>query len=61
MTTHVQGDAVPPTDAEIAQLTDWARVRKLYKLGALNTAPFGRKEKADLEMSVLGAMALRGL
>lgn len=61
MTTHVQGDAVAPTDAEISTITDWAKVRKLYKLGASGPGPVGIKEVSELVMLTLGAMALRGL
>ena len=59
--THIKGNALPPTDAEIANVTDWAKVRKLYKLGASGPGAMRSRERSELEVSVLGAMALRGL
>jgi EKC/KEOPS complex subunit CGI121/TPRKB len=62
---HIQGRQADPTDEEINTVTDWARVRKVYKL----PAPQGKKgtvvkdeeqERRELEIQVLGVMALRG-
>ena len=61
LTRHVQGVAVPPTDAEIENITDWAKVRKLYKLGANGAGVTGGRDRKELETLTLGAMALRGL
>lgn len=63
LSENVQGRAVPFSDAEIYQTTDWTKVKKYYKLNgapALNT----KNEQAKLkesEMLVLSAMALRGV
>ncbi|KAI1076208.1 CGI121 protein [Whalleya microplaca] len=62
--SHVQGKLSPFTDATLSELTDWAKVRKYYKL---NGAPGldGIKDPAqkdrEIELLILGAMALRGL
>ncbi|KAI0006600.1 CGI121 protein [Xylariaceae sp. FL0662B] len=62
--SEVQGELAPFTDVTLSQLTDWAKVRKYYKL---NGAPAldGIKDSAlkdrETELLVLGAMALRGL
>ncbi|KAK3936224.1 putative kinase [Diplogelasinospora grovesii] len=61
---HVDGRPVPLTDDEIDGSTDWAKVRKYYKL---NGAPAlegiqddaGRKKEA--ETLIITSMALRGL
>jgi len=59
----VQGTPAPLTDAELADLTDWPKVRKYYKL---NGAPVldGKDEAGkvkEMELLALGGMALRGL
>lgn len=68
LTAHVQGRQVEPSDAEVANVTDIARVRKLYKLPVAQVKG-AKKEKSDremaeerkeLEMGILAAMALRG-
>ncbi|KUJ24562.1 CGI-121-domain-containing protein [Mollisia scopiformis] len=65
LSTQIQGDAVPFTDEEIGTMTDLGRVRKIYKLNVPggggkkkdgNTA----EERREMEMLILGAMALRG-
>ncbi len=65
----VEGVQVPFSDAEMSDMTDLARVRKIYKL---NVAGGGRKpinavngaseidERKELEVLILGSMALRG-
>lgn len=64
---HVEGRQVEPSDAEIVTVTDWARVKKVYKIPVVQQK--GKKaksqeeemgEKKELEMGVLAAMALRG-
>ncbi|KAH8845724.1 hypothetical protein MCOR27_006442 [Pyricularia oryzae] len=61
---NVQGTVLPFTDESISPLTDWAKVRKYYKLNAapalagLKNEDIKRKES---EMLILGAMALRGV
>ncbi|KAL8399573.1 hypothetical protein RB594_000098 [Gaeumannomyces avenae] len=61
----VEGTAVPFTDENVALCTDWAKVRKYYKLnGAAALAGIKDDEGArrrDEEMLILGAMALRGV
>lgn len=59
----------PFTDAVIAQSTDWAKVRKYYKLNSgvavLDAIPKGpegdERRRTEVETLVVGAMALRGL
>lgn len=71
LAASVQGRQVDPIDEEINKATDWARVRKVYKLplvqpqkgvkrevsGAVRSE---EEERKELEIQVLGAMALRG-
>lgn len=59
----VQGTPVPLTDTELAECTDWSRVRKYYKL---NNAPTldGEDDAGkinEMGLLALGGMALRGL
>lgn len=81
----IEGEQIPFSDQEISKLTDWARVKKLYKLNALGGSgggggkkkvngfgagnEGGRKvedekdredERRELEVLVLGSMALKG-
>lgn len=63
--TNVQGDLVPLSDEELGKTTDWAKLRKYHKLNGL--AWLDEKFKGDdegkrkeLELLVVGAMALRG-
>lgn len=61
---NVTGSAVPFTDEEIAGSTDWAKVRKYYKLNgapSLNGLHDEALKNQEAEMLVLGAMALRGV
>ncbi|KAI0895420.1 hypothetical protein F4806DRAFT_81250 [Annulohypoxylon nitens] len=63
--THVQGTPTPLTD-EILQssLTDWAKVRKYYKLNGVNWLDSVKDEamkRGEMEVLVLEGMALRGL
>jgi EKC/KEOPS complex subunit CGI121/TPRKB len=67
----IEGTQIPFSDDEIGQMTDLARVRKIYKF---NAAGGGKKanvvngvdgkseeeERKELEVLVLGTMALRG-
>ncbi|CAI0641033.1 unnamed protein product, partial [Colletotrichum noveboracense] len=62
MKEHFQGTPVPFTDENIATSTDWAKVRKYYKLNGLPWLDAIKDEaerKEELETLVLGAMALR--
>ncbi len=69
------GKQVPFEDTFLETMTNWATVRKYYKLGGAcgsgqgkgnETAPIenghGMKEeeKQELQIQILGAMALRG-
>ncbi|WYZ44653.1 hypothetical protein EsH8_VII_001089 [Colletotrichum jinshuiense] len=59
---HFQGTPVPFTDESIATSTDWAKVRKYYKLNGLAWLDAIKDEaerREQLENLVLGAMALR--
>lgn len=63
LSDSVQGRAIPFSDAEISQTTDWVKVKKYYKLNgapALNTKDEQAKLK-ESEMLILSAMALRGV
>ena len=65
---NVQGTQVAFEDEVLSNMTDIARVKKIYKL---NAAGGGKKavvngvgkvdERRELEVTVLGAMALRGV
>lgn len=64
LSQHVKGTAVPFTDEEIARVTDWAKVKKYYKLNgapALSSIKDDQAKLQESEMLVLGAMALRGV
>lgn len=63
ITENVQGTPAPFTDEELSQCTDWAKVRKYYKLnGAPTLEGKNDKEKTkEMGLLALGAMALRGL
>lgn len=80
------GQLVPFEDEVITGMTDWARVRKIYKLGGMGGgggkggagkgkggvgdgkrgggygggSELGEEERREMEMLILGAMALRG-
>ncbi|KAL8285993.1 hypothetical protein RB597_002873 [Gaeumannomyces tritici] len=60
----VEGTAVPFTDENVALCTDWAKVRKYYKLNGAAALAGIKDEGArrrDEEMLILGAMTLRGV
>ncbi|EAA36381.1 hypothetical protein GE21DRAFT_2362 [Neurospora crassa] len=66
LTTHIQGTPVPLTNEELAKSTDWAKVRKYYKLNGVPGVE--RIDKADeegrrkeMEGLVISGIALRGL
>lgn len=69
--TQIEGQAVPFDDETIATMTDLGRVKKIYKLNSggggggkkreINgTSKVEVDEKREMEMLILGAMALRG-
>ncbi|GAP85474.2 putative kinase binding protein cgi-121 protein [Rosellinia necatrix] len=61
---HVRGKPVPFTDEVISQLTDWARVRKYYKLngvGWLDEIKDPAAKNREMSMLVMTGMALRGV
>ncbi|KAG9233543.1 kinase binding protein CGI-121-domain-containing protein [Amylocarpus encephaloides] len=75
LTTSIEGEALPFTDESIENVTDLARVRKIYKLnagggakgkggkggkGGVNNVTSRVDERKELEVAVLGAIALRG-
>lgn len=63
LTTHVEGEATDFTEEAIAKITDWSKVRKYYKLnglGWLDALPEDRRRQ-ELEMMILGSMAVRGV
>ncbi|OOF96013.1 hypothetical protein ASPCADRAFT_207361 [Aspergillus carbonarius ITEM 5010] len=63
---NVEGSPVPFDDETLSTISDIAKIKKAYKLGALNTAPPNQANGTHdsgmrrLELSVLGAIALRG-
>ena len=63
LTRHIDADPVPLTDENFAAAADWDRARKYYKLTGLawlDALPEERR-RAEEEMLVLVAMALRGV
>ncbi|KAK8113534.1 hypothetical protein PG984_014060 [Apiospora sp. TS-2023a] len=61
--THVQGEGVSCTDEELANVTDWPKLRKYHKLNGLPWIEAIKDEKAkknELEMLIVSAMAMRG-
>ncbi|KAI9648202.1 hypothetical protein NHQ30_002834 [Ciborinia camelliae] len=70
LASAVEGEAVAFEDGELRSMTDVARVKKLYKLNAGGGGKKGgangvtnenaENERKELEIMVLGAMALRG-
>jgi EKC/KEOPS complex subunit CGI121/TPRKB len=79
LTSSIEGEQVPFEDSVLQEMTDVARVKKIYKLnssgggggekkgqvnGAENEVPNGTgsevDQRKDLEILVLGCMALRG-
>ncbi|KAK3904554.1 kinase binding protein CGI-121-domain-containing protein [Staphylotrichum tortipilum] len=61
---HVQGTPTPLTDAEIAQATEWPKVRKYYRLNGVplldRLADPQEKLRQSEQLAIMG-MALRGL
>ncbi|RYP77197.1 hypothetical protein DL771_001246 [Monosporascus sp. 5C6A] len=61
---HVEGTGVPFSDEVLSRATDWAKVRKYYKLNGIGWLD-GMKDESlkrrEIEVLVLGSMALRGL
>ncbi|KAL4890812.1 EKC/KEOPS complex subunit cgi121 [Aspergillus ambiguus] len=65
LTQSVEGNPVPFNDESLSGISDVAKIKKAYKLGALNSAPTDKangtnSEDKRLELSVIGAIALRG-
>jgi EKC/KEOPS complex subunit CGI121/TPRKB len=68
--TEFEGTMVPFEDERLSGMTDLGKVRKVYKLngvgggggkkGATNGVGREGEERRELEVLVLGAMALRG-
>lgn len=66
----VEGFAVPFSDETLSSISDVAKIKKAYKLGALPPTPANTasnqedctqdSEKQRLETAILGAVALRG-
>ncbi|KAI5247493.1 CGI-121-domain-containing protein [Aureobasidium subglaciale] len=63
---NVDGEQVEVSDANLAEVADQARLRKIYKLnvqvkkGAANGTASPVSEIKELETSILGVMALKG-
>ena len=64
LAASVDGTAVPFNDEILSTIADVAKIKKAYKLGALDTTPQAngtqKGGKQRLEKSLLGAIALRG-
>lgn len=65
--SHFEGDQIPFTDENLSLMTDTARVKKIYKLNsvggggkAVGGKEIGDAERKELEILILGSMALRG-
>lgn len=61
----IEGTPVPFDDETLAGISDVPKIKKAYKLGALGSTPSGQTngthaQDRTLELSVLGAIALRG-
>jgi len=68
LATAIQGTSVPLDDETLSEISDVSKIKKAYKLGAL-PSPSSKTEcngtpnndaKRRLELSLLGAIALRG-
>jgi len=72
ISSAIQGQQVSFNDEEIAKMTDWSKVKKIYKLSTVPAVGVGKKvpngvadspcgdELKELEVVILGSMALRG-
>ncbi|KAL6859741.1 hypothetical protein ACO1O0_003765 [Amphichorda felina] len=64
LSSNIEGDIVPVTDQTLAGLADFSKLSKYYKLNGLKWLD-GIKDKAakhkEIEMLILGGMALRGV
>lgn len=65
---YVKGTPLPFNDETLSSVSDVGKIKKVYKLGALATTPTkghvdgGHVDgKRRLEISLLGAIALRGV
>jgi EKC/KEOPS complex subunit CGI121/TPRKB len=66
--TEIRGEQVPFDDHIIAEMTDLTRVRKIYKLNGgggkkniiLNATSKRNEEAKEMEIFILGSIALRG-
>lgn len=59
----VQGTPVPFDDQILSEISDVTRIKKVFKLGAIPSPGdknSGPNAKRQLEMSLVGAIALRG-
>jgi EKC/KEOPS complex subunit CGI121/TPRKB len=64
LTTHVKGDAVEATVANIAAVTDTSKIRKYYKLNGLGWLDAIKDDKTKcsaLDTLIVSSIALRGL
>jgi EKC/KEOPS complex subunit CGI121/TPRKB len=57
----VQGTLFDLTDANLAVSTDWAKVRKYYKLTGLEDSNDEEQRVRQMALFAIGSMALRGL
>jgi EKC/KEOPS complex subunit CGI121/TPRKB len=64
LTTDVKGTPTLLTDSELAQATDWPKVRKYYRLNgvpALERVTDEEERRKQMERLAVMGMALRGL
>lgn len=55
----VKGEMVEFSDASIAKITDWSKVKKYYKLQSPLPTSEGKGSVQDVETEILGKMVLR--
>jgi EKC/KEOPS complex subunit CGI121/TPRKB len=64
LSTNVEGEQMDPTDENISTSTDLTKISKYYKLNGLNWVNSIKDKTArnkELEMLILGSMAIRGV
>ncbi|KAA8647314.1 hypothetical protein EYZ11_007479 [Aspergillus tanneri] len=66
LSQSIEGSSIPFTDESLSEISDVAKIKKAYKLGVLASTPTNQvngvldNQAKQLELSVLGAIALRG-
>lgn len=69
LSEHIKGTEIPFDDASFHDISDLNRIKKIYKIAPpaarkvgkqANGVPSGINQTRNLEVQILGAMALRG-